>query len=247
MEYGARASQIGDGSTTRTATPVCDPLSHIQNLPRLAGSQSLAQRSRYRVSAEYYLEVNVSSQELSILGRNATARQRVQTRAVETSQHPIRCLTEAHRFFQHGIKYRRRVARRCLDHLQHFSGSRLLFQRLALLGDEPRVLDRDHRLIGEGADEFDLLVGKWLHPLPREYDDADRFAFAQQRHTKRCALLTQSDGNVRIARNGSHVGYVHGPAFCNGPMPHLRRSRVDRKRYNFAKVSLIFRREPEVD
>ena len=30
------------------------------------------------------------------------------------------------------------------------------------LGDEPSILDRDHRLIGEGADQFDLPFGKRL-------------------------------------------------------------------------------------
>ena len=34
-----------------------------------------------------------------------------------------------------------------------------------------RVLDRDHRLIGKGADKFDLPVGERLDPLAREHDD----------------------------------------------------------------------------
>ena len=50
------------------------------------------------------------------------------------------------------------------------------------LRQQPRILDRDDRLIGECPDKFDLPVSKWFDPLPREQDDADRFAFPQQRH-----------------------------------------------------------------
>ena len=32
--------------------------------------------------------------------------------------------------------------------------------------EQPHVLDRDHRLVGEGGDQLDLLVGEWL-ALPR--------------------------------------------------------------------------------
>ena len=72
------------------------------------------------------------------------------------------------RLLQNRIEHRRQIARRGVDHLQHLGGRGLLFQRLALLGQQPRVLDRDHRLIGEGADQFDLPVGERLDPLARQ-------------------------------------------------------------------------------
>ena len=50
--------------------------------------------------------------------------------------------------------------------LKHLGGRRLLLQRLGEfararlhLVEQPHVLDRDHRLVGEGLDQFDLLVG----------------------------------------------------------------------------------------
>ena len=113
------------------------------------------------------------------------------------------------------------IAGRGVDHLQHLGGRGLLLQRLALLGQQPRILDRDHRLIGEGADKFDLPVGKRLDPLAREQDDADRLAFAQQRHAERCPLLAQSDRDVRIAWNGGHVVNMHGAAFEHGSRRQL--------------------------
>ena len=33
------------------------------------------------------------------------------------------------------------------------------------LVEQPRVLDRDHRLVGEGRDKLDLLVGERTHLL----------------------------------------------------------------------------------
>ena len=48
--------------------------------------------------------------------------------------------------------------------LQHLRGRGLLLQRLAQIArarlhlvEQPHVLDRDHRLVGEGRDQLDLL------------------------------------------------------------------------------------------
>jgi hypothetical protein len=53
---------------------------------------------------------------------------------------------------------------------------------LADLAEQPRILDRDHRLVGKGAHQLDLPLGERLHPLPREIDRAEHDALAQQRH-----------------------------------------------------------------
>ena len=56
------------------------------------------------------------------------------------------------------------------DDLQHLGGRGLLLQRLGQfararlhLVEQPHVLDRDHRLVGEGCDQLDLLVGERLN------------------------------------------------------------------------------------
>ena len=64
------------------------------------------------------------------------------------------------RLLQHRVEHRRQIAGRGVDDLQHFGGRGLLFQRLALLGHQPRVLHRDHRLGGEVFQQSDLLVGE---------------------------------------------------------------------------------------
>ena len=56
--------------------------------------------------------------------------------------------------------------------LKHLGGRRLLLQRLLqlacarlLLLEQPRVLDGDDGLVGEGLEQLDLLLGERLHAL----------------------------------------------------------------------------------
>ena len=67
------------------------------------------------------------------------------------------------RLFEDHIENRLQFTRRRIDDAQHLGNGLLLFQALAQLGQEARILDRDHRLIGKAADKFDLLLGEWLN------------------------------------------------------------------------------------
>ena len=60
------------------------------------------------------------------------------------------------------------------DDLEHLGGRGLLLQRLGQIArarlhlvEQPHVLDRDHRLVGEGRDQLDLLVGERPHRCAR--------------------------------------------------------------------------------
>ena len=57
-------------------------------------------------------------------------------------------------------KHRLHVGRRAGDHLQDLGGRGLPLERLLGLVEQAHVLDRDHRLVGEGLQQRDLLVGK---------------------------------------------------------------------------------------
>ena len=79
---------------------------------------------------------------------------------------------------------------------RHLGGRRLLLQRLAKLArarlhlvEQPHVLDRDHRLVGEGGDQLDLLISERLNVEPRRHQDADELPVAQQRHAQHSAVL----------------------------------------------------------
>ena len=157
-----------------------------------------------------------------------------------------RRLAQPHRLLQHRIEHRRQITGRGVDHLQHLGGRCLLLQRLALLGDQPRILDRDHRLIGEGADEFDLPVGKRLDPLARQHDGSDRLTFAQQRHAERGSLFAETDRALTIAGKDSHVVNVDGAALANGPRHHISRVMVEWKRSQSPHECLVFRWEAAI-
>ena len=40
--------------------------------------------------------------------------------------------------------------------------------------EQPHILNRDHRLVGEGLHQLDLLVGEWSHFLPINDDNAEQ-------------------------------------------------------------------------
>ena len=72
-----------------------------------------------------------------------------------------------------------------------FGGGGLLLQRLGELGralahlvEQPHVLDRDHRLVGEGRHQVDLRVGEGVHFIAGEGEDANRCPLTQERHTE---------------------------------------------------------------
>ena len=76
---------------------------------------------------------------------------------------------------------------------KHLGGRGLLFQRLARLGDQPRVLHRDDRLRREVLQQRDLLVGERPDFLAVD-DDApkQRVVFAQ-RHAQHGADAAEID------------------------------------------------------
>ena len=79
-------------------------------------------------------------------------------------------LADPSRVLQHGLEDWLELAGRAGDDLQDLRGRGLLLQRLAQVArarlhlvEQPHVLDRDHRLVGEGGGQLDLLVGERPH------------------------------------------------------------------------------------
>ena len=88
---------------------------------------------------------------------------------------------------------------------------------LADLAEQPRILDRDDRLVGEGAHQFDLPLGEWLDSFPREIDRAEHGSLAQQRHPKIGASPGRHSLGHRVVRVGEDVRDMHDPAFERHP------------------------------
>src|SRR5207302_6970800 len=68
--------------------------------------------------------------------------------------------TEAVGLLQYCIEDGCYLTRRAVDNLQYLGGCGLLLQGLARLGDQPCILNRDHRLRREILEERDVLFGK---------------------------------------------------------------------------------------
>ena len=78
------------------------------------------------------------------------------------------------------LEHRCRVRHRAADHLQHLGSRGLVFQCLLGLVEQAHVLDRDHRLVGKGADQFDLPGLERPDLCAPHADDAEHDAVAQQ-------------------------------------------------------------------
>ena len=64
------------------------------------------------------------------------------------------------RQFDERMQHRLQIEGRTADDLQHVGGGGLLLQRFAHLVEQPRILDRDNGLVGEGLEQRELLVGE---------------------------------------------------------------------------------------
>ena len=82
--------------------------------------------------------------------------------------------------FDHCVQHRLHIGGRAADDVEHVARRGLVFERffeVARAGlqfaEQPRILHRDHHLVGKGADQLYLAFGVWLHSIPRESDHAD--------------------------------------------------------------------------
>src|SRR6266487_658826 len=66
-------------------------------------------------------------------------------------------LTQRRRLFEHRLENWTEFAGRGVDDLENLSGSGLLVQGFARLGNQPRILHRDHGLGGKVLQQRDLL------------------------------------------------------------------------------------------
>src|ERR1700730_8199957 len=140
--------------------------------------------------------------------------------AIIDIQTPERGAAEPVCLFQNRIEHRREVAGRRVDDLQDLRGRRLLLQGLSRLGDQPRILDRDHRLRREILQQRDLLVGEWPHFLAKCGDRAEHYVIFSKRHRQQCADTAGPDDafqGVAVAVVGADVGEVDAPLALHDP------------------------------
>ena len=120
---------------------------------------------------------------------------------------------------EHGVEIERGIdrARHFLERLQFPDRAGQLVRPLLQFAEQPRILDRDHRLIGEGAHQFDLPLAEQLDPFPRETNRADHGPFAQQRHPKNGTSPGRHSLGPGVVRVGQDVRDMHHSAFEQHP------------------------------
>src|SRR5215472_1171726 len=97
--------------------------------------------------------------------------------------------TEARYRSHQRVENRLEVDGRATDDPEHVTGCGKLVHRpgevglaLAQLVEEARILDRDHRLVGEGGGQLDFLVREWSDTCAEKSEETDLRVAPQQRH-----------------------------------------------------------------
>ena len=81
----------------------------------------------------------------------------------------------------YGLKHRLHFGWRTGDHLENVGRRGLPFQRFLCLVEQPHILDRDHRLVGKGAQQGQFLFAEHRVRRPRDRDHADALALPNHR------------------------------------------------------------------
>src|SRR4029079_17903300 len=158
---------VGNRSCCRIAPSESDRrLVHV----RLPG---FGRHSRHKICSSYMNELPVKPKHIAVLGT-----------------------TKLSRALRYRFKHRPRIGRRPTDDTQNLTDSSLVFQRLGqlslscLLGlEQPRVLNGDDSLIGEGLKQCDLPVREGLHDRWGKENYADLIASTEERHAQHGTCL----------------------------------------------------------
>src|SRR5215831_2683650 len=131
-------------------------------------------------------------------------------------------LAQARRCLQDGINYWLQLVGRARNDVEHVTDRSLIVERFLDLArarlhlvEQPHVLNGDDRLVGEGGDEVNLLVGERAHVEADQNERADRDALAQHGNSKHGAI--PHPGRVEsVVRIGIHIGDVNSTTFEQG-------------------------------
>src|SRR5262249_14117803 len=94
---------------------------------------------------------------------------------------------QPHRALGNHVEHRLDISWRATDNVEHLAGRGPVFKSLRQLlrpslhlVEQPRVLDRDHRLVGEGCSELDLFLGECPYLGATDTETPDSLVRSQQ-------------------------------------------------------------------
>ena len=127
---------------------------------------------------------------------------------------------QLHRRLDDRIEHRGHIGGRLADDAQDVGRGRLLCQRLLRLVEQPRVLDRDHRLVSEAGEQLLLLRREAAERRALQIDGADATpALHQRRHHLRVVDPGELGGRLHATWHVGaiqHVGKVEHASRCDG-------------------------------
>jgi hypothetical protein len=207
-EQRAAAPQFDKGAAGRVARSVRLVFCNVCNMDhRLTGQQTAVRI----LPADW---MRSTCQELCKRRRYPAQRRRMDPLPIVGPQHAEGRLAQSQRLVEHRVEHRPEVPWRRVDDLQDLRGRGLLRQSFAGLGDQPRVLHRDHRLRREVLRQRDLVVGKRPHLLAIKVDNAEQGAVLAQRHGEDRAhgeSFEHSAAAPIVGDVGCEVGDVNEP------------------------------------
>src|SRR5215831_5145259 len=160
--------------------------------------------------------------QLERLWREAVEGERVKQLAVEASGDAMVRAAQPNGAPDDGIEHRLEICWRAADDPKDFARRCLLVERRGQFSvarlqflEQPHVLDGDYRLVGEGLEQRNLLVGEGVHFGPADYDHADRYSFAQKRRRQHGAKATTNPWKLRLQPRRDVID-MDRPAFDNG-------------------------------
>src|SRR6516162_9095918 len=162
-----------------------------RDVPVLDGSIAVEKPTKHRTFVRFQ-GTEVAQSDLELVSEPALRRERESVAITDPEDSKCR-LTQDECFVQQRVEHWGEVAGRRIDHLQDLGGRGLLLQRLACLGDEPRVLHPDDRLRREVLQERDLLVSKRPYLTAVYKNRPKQSALAAQRESQRRADTASVD------------------------------------------------------
>src|SRR4029079_554343 len=178
-----RAAKLDQFNRGRSTLAVGSRVSHVSQVDDLLGGDGGGQGALW-MRDEDLVEPHGDKFGWHIAKRHVPHRA-----ALNQIHHPKFGAADPHRILQHPVKDRGQIAWRRTDHLKHIGGRGLLLERLfqvtrpgLYLLEQLHVLNSDHSLIGKGAQELLVLVGKCSRLLPCDTDGADDAAVTPERH-----------------------------------------------------------------
>ena len=109
--------------------------------------------------------------------------------AVHAEDRGVERLTQASGALCDHVEHRLDVSWRTTDHAEDLGSRRLLSEAVGQLMvaslqllEQPHVLDRDHRLIGEGLDQGDLILRERMDLTTPQSSHAKQRVLAKERH-----------------------------------------------------------------